>query len=76
MSKSYMTIQRMRLLVGLLTLAAWPTAVLAQNYDNPGLGELPVTARPQGYKPLGWRAGGIMLHAGAQLAAEIHDNVW
>jgi hypothetical protein len=48
----------------------------AQNYDNPGLGELPVTAHPQDYKPLGIRAGGFMLHPGVQLAAEFNDNVF
>lgn len=50
--------------------------VEAQNYDNPGLGELPVTSHPQDYKPLGIRAGGFMLHPGVQLAAEWNDNVF
>jgi hypothetical protein len=50
--------------------------VEAQNYDNPGLGELPVVAHPQDYKPLGIRAGGFMLHPGVQLAAEFNDNVF
>jgi len=48
----------------------------AQNYDNPGVGELPVTAHPQDYKPLGIRAGGFMLHPGVQLAGEYTDNVF
>jgi hypothetical protein len=48
----------------------------AQNYDNPGLGELPVVSHPQDFKPLGIRAGGFMLHPGVQLAAEYNDNVF
>jgi hypothetical protein len=43
----------------------------AQNYDNPGLGERPVSAHPQDFKPLGVRAGSFMLHPGVQLAAYI-----
>jgi len=62
-------------LFGLLLLAGSPLAQ-AQNYDNPGLGELPVTAHPQDFKPLGIRAGGFMLHPGIQLAAEFNDNVF
>lgn len=57
-------------------LACFGGVVEAQNYDNPGLGELPVTAHPQDYKPLGIRAGGFMLHPGVQLAAEFNDNVF
>lgn len=48
----------------------------AQNYDNPGLGDLPVVTHPQDYKPLGVRAGGFMLHPGVQLAAQYTDNVF
>ena len=60
-----------------LSLLACSSGVLeAQNYDNPGLGELPVVAHPQDYKPLGIRAGGFMLHPGVQLAAEFNDNVF
>jgi hypothetical protein len=51
-------------------------SLLAQNYDNPGLGELPITTYPQDFKPLGIRAGGFMLHPGVQLAAEYNDNVF
>lgn len=55
---------------------AFAAPAVAQNYDNPGLGELPVVAHPQDYKPLGIRAGGFMLHPGIQLAAEWNDNVF
>lgn len=57
-------------------LACLSGVVEAQNYDNPGLGELPVVSHPQDYKPLGIRAGGFMLHPGVQLAAEFNDNVF
>ena len=64
----------------LLVLAAVVTAgvspcLYAQSYDNPGLGQKPVAAHPQDYKPLGIRAGSFMLHPGVELAAEYHDNV-
>jgi len=61
------------LLVWMTFLA--PTA-FAQTYDNPRLGELPVYAHPQDYKPLGIRAGTFMLHPGVELAAEWSDNVF
>lgn len=64
------------LLVALPALYFSADAAQAQNYDNPGLGELPVVAHPQDYKPLGVRAGGFMLHPGVQLAAEFNDNVF
>jgi hypothetical protein len=60
----------------LLTLLAFSANLFAQRYDNPGLGEIPVAAFPQDYKPLGVRAGGFMLHPGIQLAAEFTDNVF
>ncbi len=44
-------------------------------YDNPGLGEQPVTSHPPDYKPLGVRAGSFMLHPGVELATEFHDNI-
>jgi hypothetical protein len=47
----------------------------AQSYDNPTLGQNPVVAHPQDYKPLGVRAGSFMLHPGVELAAEWHDNI-
>lgn len=54
----------------------WPCVLFAQNYDDPGLGEKPVSAHPQDYKPLGIRVGSFMLHPGVQLAAEFTDNVF
>jgi hypothetical protein len=60
----------------MVLLACFSSVLKAQNYDNPGLGELAVTAHPQDYKPLGIRAGGFMLHPGVQLAAELNDNVF
>lgn len=59
-----------------LLTAYFPASATAQNYDNPGLGEQPVVAHPQDYKPLGIRMGAFMLHPGAQLAAEYNDNVF
>jgi hypothetical protein len=49
--------------------------LFAQSYDNPGLGQKPVSAHPQDFKPLGVRAGSFMLHPGVELAAEYNDNV-
>ena len=60
------------LLVGFLL----PVSGYAQNYDSPGLGQKPVTAHPQDFKPLGIRAGGFLLHPGVQLAAEFTDNAF
>ena len=53
-----------------------PATVLAQRYDNPGLGQKPVVSHPQDYKPLGIRAGSFMLHPGIHLAAEWTDNAF
>ena len=64
-----------RVVLVLCLLGAAPSLV-AQNYDNPGLGERPVATHPQDFKPLGVRAGGFMLHPGVQLAAEYTDNVF
>jgi len=61
------------LVVWLTSLA---TSAYAQSYDNPGLGEKPVSAHPQDYKPLGIRVGTFMLHPGAELTAEWTDNVF
>ena len=52
------------------------TAAQAQSYDNPGLGQKPVQAHPQDFKPLGIRAGAFMLHPGVELAGEWNDNVF
>lgn len=67
-----------RLFAGLLVvlLTSLATSAYAQSYDNPGLGQQPVSAHPQDYKPLGIRAGTFMLHPGAELAAEWTDNVF
>lgn len=51
-------------------------SVFAQSYDNPSLGEKPVSAHPQDFKPLGIRAGSFMLHPGIELAGEWTDNVF
>ena len=58
-----------------LAVAALPTSLLAQSYDNPGLGQNPVAAHPQDFKPLGVRAGSFMLHPGVELAAQYNDNI-
>jgi len=52
-----------------------PSTLWAQSYDNPGLGQQPVTSHPQDFKPLGIRAGSFMLHPGVELAAEFNDNI-
>ncbi|MDZ4730652.1 MAG: outer membrane beta-barrel protein [Xanthomonadales bacterium] len=52
------------------------TAVYAQNYDDPALGQQPVVSQPQDYKPLGFRAGSFMLHPGVELAVDYNDNVF
>jgi hypothetical protein len=54
----------------------FPGLLLAQYYDDPGLGQKPVAGYPQDYKPLGIRAGAFMLHPAVQLAAEWTDNVF
>ena len=59
-------------IAGLLAANTLP----AQYYDDPGLGQKPVAAHPQDYKPLGVRAGAFMLHPGVQLAAEYTDNAF
>ena len=57
-------------------LLCLPGILLAQNYDNPGLGRKPVVAHPQDFKPLGVRVGSFMLHPGVQLAAQWTDNAF
>ena len=65
-----------RVVASLFLLLAFPAlTVHAQSYDNPTLGQNPVVAHPQDYKPLGIRAGTFMLHPGVELAAEWHDNI-
>jgi hypothetical protein len=66
------------ILAGVLVvwLTSLATSAYAQSYDNPGLGEKPVSAHPQDYKPLGIRAGAFMLHPGVELATEWTDNVF
>ena len=59
-----------------MMLFALPESLLAQAYDNPGLGRQPVIAHPQDFKPLGIRAGSFMLHPGVELAGEWTDNVF
>ncbi|MFC1796293.1 outer membrane beta-barrel protein [Pseudomonadota bacterium] len=59
-----------------VSLFALCGSVLAQNYDNPGLGQQPVISHPQDYKPLGVRAGAFMLHPGVQLGAQWTDNAF
>jgi hypothetical protein len=70
-----------KLLGTIALVACWcafiaPVKVQAQFYDDPGLGQKPVAAYPQDYKPLGIRAGSFMLHPGVQLAFEYTDNVF
>lgn len=62
--------------VSALGLVLCVTPAFAQYYDSPGLGERPIAAFPQDYKPLGIRAGTFMLHPGVQLAAEFTDNAF
>ncbi|MDT8320244.1 MAG: outer membrane beta-barrel protein [Xanthomonadales bacterium] len=57
-------------------VAGAPAALWAQSYDNPGLGEKPVAAHPQDFKPLGIRTGAFMLHPGVELAGEWTDNLF
>lgn len=52
------------------------TSLMAQSYDSPTLGQKPVEAYPQDYKPLGIRAGAFMLQPGVELAGEWTDNVF
>lgn len=59
-----------------LWLGLLPVSLFAQYYDSPGLGEKPVAAHPQDYKPLGIRAGVFMLHPGITLAGEYTDNAF
>ncbi len=67
-----------RVITTLICLILLPLSAVieAQNYDAPGLGEMPVSSHPQDYKPLGVRAGSFMLHPGVHLAAEFNDNVF
>ncbi|NND57339.1 MAG: outer membrane beta-barrel protein [Xanthomonadales bacterium] len=74
MSSVFKTIQRTGIVLICLGFMAFPGSVLAQSYDNPGLGEQPILTHPQDFKPLGIRAGGFMLHPGVQLTAEHSDN--
>jgi hypothetical protein len=76
MSKPVITIRGAAAWLCCLLLLAQAGWLEAQNYDNPGLGELPVVSHTQDFKPLGIRAGGFMLHPGVQLAAEYTDNVF
>jgi len=66
----------MRFLVCSAFVLCLPGILLAQNYDNPGLGRKPVVSHPQDYKPLGVRAGSFMLHPGVQLAVQWTDNAF
>jgi hypothetical protein len=63
-------------LTAALTLLLLPGLVCAQAYDNPALGQRPVTTHPQDYKPLGIRAGSFMLHPGMELVAQYIDNAF
>lgn len=60
---------------GALLLCGSPS-LLAQPYDNPSLGQKPVAAYPQDYKPLGIRAGAFMIQPAVELAGEWTDNVF
>jgi hypothetical protein len=60
----------------LMMLLVVSASLYAQSYDNPGLGQRPVVAHPQDFKPLGVRAGSFMLHPGVELAGEWTDNVF
>ena len=59
-----------------MVLLCLPMALKAQSYDNPSLGQQPVVAHPQDFKPLGIRAGAFMLRPGVELAGEWTDNVF
>lgn len=58
-----------------LVLLCAPSALMAQSYDNPSIGQQPISAYPQDYKPLGVRAGSFLLQPGVELAGEWVDNV-
>jgi hypothetical protein len=67
---------RCRIVAAVLFLApALVSNAFAQSYDNPTVGQSPVVEHPQDYKPLGIRAGSIMVHPGIELAAEFNDNI-
>ncbi|NCF63266.1 MAG: outer membrane beta-barrel protein [Gammaproteobacteria bacterium] len=70
------TTQRLALSLSCFLIWFGSKPALAQSYDNPSIGQLPVVSHPQDFKPLGIRAGGFMLHPGIQLAAEWNDNVF
>jgi hypothetical protein len=72
----YLDLAKIVKVSGLLICLMLPATVFAQRYDNPGLGQKPVVAHPQDYKPLGVRAGSFMLHPGIQFAAEFTDNAF
>lgn len=63
-----------RQLFGIVACLLLSMAAHAQYYDDPDLGQRPVYAHPQDYKPLGIRAGAFMLHPGVQLTGEYTDN--
>lgn len=73
MGRFHAIMQRSLLLAGMLLI---PGFALAQSYDNPSIGQLPVVSHPQDFKPLGIRAGAFMLHPGIQIAGEWNDNVF
>jgi len=75
MGKTWSELQRMIRGGICVLLLSLPATLWAQSYDNPGLGQQPVAAHPQDFKPLGVRAGSFMLHPGVELAAEFHDNI-
>ena len=70
-----MIVPRIVVFLTATALAVLPCGALAQSYDNPGLGERPVSSHPQDFKPLGVRAGSFMLHPGVELAAQYNDNI-
>ena len=74
------TLEKMRLAARLATgivliSGVFSGAAQAQSYDNPSIGQNPVVAQPQDFKPLGVRAGSFMLHPGVELAAQWNDNI-
>ena len=76
MAKAFGNLRRTLSAIACLSFVFLPGILLAQNYDDPGLGQKPVAAHPQDYKPLGIRAGSFMLHPGLELAVEFNDNVF
>ena len=76
MGEAWSTFRHGLRLAAAVVLFYAPATVLAQSYDNPGLGQQPVITHPQDFKPLGVRAGSFMIHPGVELAAEWTDNVF